>query len=115
MPTDAELRALVNAMRSAARTPSAGPEALNNFAFVLESLLRPQEPEHAARERLGRWLTADLGKRTAHVDEPGPLLDRFHCQLFDGIGYRIESFEGDGATKDEAINAALDAAERGRT
>ncbi len=58
MPTDAELRALVNAMRSAARTPSAGPEVLNNFAFVLESLLRPQEPEQAAWERLGQLLQA---------------------------------------------------------
>ncbi len=105
MPTDAELRALVNAMRSAARTPSAGPEVLNNFAFVLESLIRPQEPEQAARERL---------MLSARIDELQAIkVSGIIHPLQEMVDNRIEQLRA--ALKMARWGEASDAAERNRT
>ncbi len=55
MPTDAELRALAARLRSASRRygdySTAFAYLVDKVADELESLIRPQEPEQAARER----------------------------------------------------------------
>lgn len=68
----------------------------------------------AAKERLGAWLVEDDGRRWSAPEvvlcEDGA--ERFMCMLFlDREGMR-RPLDGLGATPAEAINAALDAAER---
>ncbi len=124
MPTDAELRALAARLRSASRRygdySTAFAYLVDKVADELESLLRPQEPEQAARERLGRWLT-EKEYRTA-----GSVIDNRAFAEADGDRFEFSVFEdcrmrtwvkrtGHGEEPADAINAALDAAERGGT
>ncbi len=125
MPTDAELMALVEKWRLEASLAEAEQwyaqaGTWRGCATALESLLRPQEPEQAARERLGRWLT-EKEYRTA-----GSVIDNRAFAEADGDRFEFSVFEdcrmrtwvkrtGHGEEPADAINAALDAAERGGT
>ncbi len=83
----------------------------------LESLLRPQEPEQAARERLGVYLAETEGSHWNCYWGKGSLsfvLTNEWGEEFTAV----RSFAGESdveRARAEAINAALDAAERGRT
>ncbi len=97
MPTDAELRALVEKLRRIATNVdyTAGyRQCATDMVLELESLLRPQEPEHAARERL--------------IESARHLAKQYESEG-NGVGV--------AAAEDRLIAdvKALDAAERNRT
>ncbi len=133
MPTDAELRALVRldvevstlrdcADELEAQAPGSAAmraalaEFLRGLAHDLEALLRPQEPEQAARERLGRWLAAERNRTWDYSNQTRHRLGAWLVELWNDASPGADpDSRGEGATLADAINAALDAVERSRT
>lgn len=125
MATDAELRDLIAKWRKTETAYAVMHQRVCHYgacADELESLLASKGSEQAARERLGRWLTSGLGRsfeREEHCDclewRRRVLLVIDGCETIYGPWIRTADASGcpDNALDDhEAINAALDAAER---
>ncbi len=127
MPTGAELRALIVKMRAHATSPDdyycgSDHEAILEWSRELESLLRPQEPEQAARERLESQVIVWKRALTDWYNELGKERPGAHGILIykDRVRERIVRLSlllPDPSAPEEVTvsGAALDAAERNRT
>ncbi len=125
MPTEEELRALLDRWErwsTRARGEYGAGEEYRNQECIdeLESLLRPQEPEQAARERLAAFLLAHEGAyyewlETSDEARPYRIVLSSVVQLLNEGEAAFNAVDMRGATPADAISAALDAAERNRT